>query len=46
MPWVFALALVKGFVNVAVSVVPVGGKRLDIGYCRYMTFLVLNWVTG
>ena len=46
MPWVFALALVKGFVNVAVSVVPVGAKRLDIGYCRYMTFLVLNWVTG
>ena len=46
MPWVFVLALVKGFVNVAVSGVPVGAKRLDIGYCRNKTYLVLNWVTG
>lgn len=46
MPWVFALALVKGFANVAVSVVLVVAGRLDIGYCRNKTYLVLNWVTA
>lgn len=47
MPWAFALALLKGFANVVVSVVlVVAAERLDIGYCRNKTYLVLNWVTG
>lgn len=46
MPGVFALALVKGFANVAVSVVPVDAGRLDIGCCRNKTYLDLSWVTG
>lgn len=46
MPGVFGLALVKGFANVAVSVVLVDAGRLDIGYCRNKTYLVLSWVTG
>lgn len=43
---VSALALLKWFVNVAVSVVLVDAGRLDIGYCRNRTYLVLSWVTG
>lgn len=43
---VFELALVKEFVNVAVSVVLVDAGRLDIDYCRNKTYLVLSWVTG
>lgn len=46
MPWAFALALVKGFANVVVSVVLVVGGRLDIGCCRKKKHHVLNWVTG
>lgn len=40
------LALVKGFADVAVSVALVDAGRLDIGYCRNTTYLVLSWVTG
>lgn len=46
MPGVFALAEVKWFANVAVSVVLVDAGRLDIDYCRNKTYLVLSWVTG
>lgn len=46
MPGAFALALVNGFAMVAVSVVLVDAGRLDIGYCRNKTYLVLSWVTG
>lgn len=46
MPGVSAQVLVKWFVNVAVSVVLVDAGRLDIGYCRNRTYLVLSWVTG
>lgn len=45
MPWVFALAPVKGFANMAVSVVLVVAGRSDIDYCRNKTYLVLKWVT-
>lgn len=45
MPWAFALALVKGFANVVVSVFLVVAGRLDIGYCGNKMYLVLNWVT-